>query len=100
MKEQEFTEWEVLETHTDINIASNREIELQKEYGYNVDKVTYIQTMSNQSNTYAHNKILSDSQCQEIIDKYIPVKYSIRKLAKEYNVWPNTIQHIIKKGTR
>jgi hypothetical protein len=34
IQSQGFTEYEVLETHTDIDIASNREIELQNEYGY------------------------------------------------------------------
>ena len=33
--------FEILETHTDIDVASQREIELQKEYGYKVDKATY-----------------------------------------------------------
>lgn len=38
---QGYTEYEILETHTDIIVASDREIELQKEYGYPVDKVPY-----------------------------------------------------------
>jgi len=37
MREQGFTEYEILETHTDIDVASKREIELQKQYGY-IDK--------------------------------------------------------------
>ena len=41
MKQQGFTEWEHLETHTDIYEASDREIELQKEYGLPVDIVPY-----------------------------------------------------------
>ena len=47
MREQGFTEWEHLETHTDIYEASNREIELQKEYGYPVDNVPYWQAVEN-----------------------------------------------------
>ena len=38
-------EWEILEQYTDIDIASKREIELQKEYGYEVDKATYKQSV-------------------------------------------------------
>jgi hypothetical protein len=34
MKQQGFTQYEVLETHADIDIASHREIEIQKQYGY------------------------------------------------------------------
>jgi hypothetical protein len=41
VQNQGYTEYEILETHTDIMIASNREIELQKEYGYPVDKIPY-----------------------------------------------------------
>ena len=33
--------YEVIETHSDIYIASDREIELQKQYGYPVDKNPY-----------------------------------------------------------
>ncbi len=47
MREQGFTEWEHLETHTDIYEASNREIELQKEYGYPVDKIPYYLSVQN-----------------------------------------------------
>ena len=32
---------EILETHNDIHIASQRELELQKEYGYKVDTCDY-----------------------------------------------------------
>lgn len=39
---QGFTEYEVLEEHYDINIASIREIELQQKYGYTVDKATNV----------------------------------------------------------
>jgi hypothetical protein len=39
-----FDFWEVLEEHTDIMEASRREIELQKQYGYKVDKVPYWKT--------------------------------------------------------
>jgi len=33
--------YNVLEVHTDIMLASQREIELQKQYGYSVDKIPY-----------------------------------------------------------
>ena len=34
-------EYEILETHKDIDVVSNRELELQKEYGYKVDHRLY-----------------------------------------------------------
>ena len=47
MQDQGFTTWEILEVHTDIYEASNREIELQKEYGLPVDAVQYWQSVKN-----------------------------------------------------
>ena len=41
LSDQGFTNCEILEEHTDIYEASNREIELQKQYGYRVDDVLY-----------------------------------------------------------
>lgn len=41
VKKQGYTDYTILETHTDIEVASNREIELQKEYGYKVDNIPY-----------------------------------------------------------
>jgi len=41
MKEQRFSEWEILEVHTDIYEVSDREQELQLQYGYTVDRVPY-----------------------------------------------------------
>ena len=47
MREQGFTEWEILETHTDGWLAGDREIELQKEYGLPVDTVHYMVALQN-----------------------------------------------------
>ena len=41
VKLQKETEFEILEIHSDIDVASKREIELQIQYGYNVDSVPY-----------------------------------------------------------
>jgi hypothetical protein len=45
VKRQGYDKYEILETHTDINIASQREIELQNQYGYYeiYNKTNYIQ---------------------------------------------------------
>lgn len=45
--DQGFTQWEILETHTDGWKAGDREIELQKEYGLPVDKVHYMISRQN-----------------------------------------------------
>jgi hypothetical protein len=41
VKDQGFDSYEVLERHFDIEVASEREMDLQKEYGYRVDTVPY-----------------------------------------------------------
>ncbi len=46
MKEQGYTEYTILETHTDIQIASERERLLQKEYGLKVDNIPYKQSLT------------------------------------------------------
>jgi len=45
--EQNWENWEILELYTDIDIASRRERELQKQYGYKLDKILYSQTKKN-----------------------------------------------------
>jgi hypothetical protein len=50
MKQQGFTEWEILETYEDGWLAGDREIQLQKEYGYPVDKIHYMISIQNTSN--------------------------------------------------
>jgi hypothetical protein len=44
VKKQGYTEYEILETHIDINLADKREKELQEQYGYKVDTATYKQS--------------------------------------------------------
>ena len=41
VKSQGYTDFDILESHTDKSIAAKREIELQKEYGYETDLVKY-----------------------------------------------------------
>lgn len=48
VKQQSYTEYEVLETHTDIDIASVREKILQKQYGYRIDDTPYKQSFTMQ----------------------------------------------------
>lgn len=45
VKHQLYNQYEILETHSDIYIASDREIELQKQYGYKVDCTPYWKTL-------------------------------------------------------
>ena len=106
MKKQGFTDWDILETHTDIQLASNREKELQKEYGYRVDGKPYYM-MAQGSNQCIeagrkggqapknHQRVLTIEEAGEIRSKYIPHKYTMQRLAKEYNVSYGVINSIL-----
>ena len=41
IKSQKFSDYQILEMHEDVYVASKREQELQKEYGYKVDRIPY-----------------------------------------------------------
>jgi hypothetical protein len=45
VKSQGYNQYSILEEHSDIYIASKRELQLQKEYGYKVDRRPYWQTV-------------------------------------------------------
>ena len=47
MTEQGFSEWEILEQHEDGWLAGDRELELQKQYGYRVDNCHYMISLQN-----------------------------------------------------
>jgi hypothetical protein len=48
VRNQKFTEYKILEEHTDIYEVSNREKELQTQYGYKVDSSYYWETIKAQ----------------------------------------------------
>lgn len=47
VQKQGYTEFEILEQHTDIHTADQREKELQVEYGYKVDRNSYKVAVAN-----------------------------------------------------
>ena len=53
VNQQGYTEFEILEQHEDINVASQRELELQEQYGYKVDYNTYAKSIQG----YSHDKV-------------------------------------------
>jgi len=103
-------------THDCIYEASDAEIALQKLKGYKVDPLPYWKTLehgllgSQNINLEGRSKggkiaglikkynlrKLTQEQAEDIRSKYIPRKYTIKKLAKEYNVSNRTISCILK----
>ena len=126
MNEQGFTEWEVLETHTCLNEVSNREIQLQKEYGLPVDKVPYYVTLQaslkggrargdsadNNFRNYTHEdwkvilknnggflKKLTYEQAKEIRAKYTGKYGQQAELAREYGVTTRIMCNLLNNKT-
>lgn len=106
IKEQGFTDYELLEEHTCIYEVSKREIELQKEYGLRVDNTPYHVTMAATEKSRnakvgarafnrAHNKTFTPEQVAEIRAKYVPWKYSQNMLAREYGTSQRVICYIL-----
>tara|TARA_R100000951_G_scaffold88457_2_gene76492 strand:+ start:48 stop:503 length:456 start_codon:yes stop_codon:yes gene_type:complete len=127
MQQQGFTEWEILETHTDGWHAGDREIELQKEYDLPVDKVHYMIARQNMQKAQrvanngwqtgdqaargrrnkgrkrpdlARNNVLLKSKLtQEQAENIRASNDSRANLAKKYNVSIGTIRNIIFRKT-
>lgn len=59
---QGYHNYEILETHEDGWHAGNRELELQKEYGYPVDKIHYMNSIANFKKATEAPKIIQSSR--------------------------------------
>ena len=109
MRNQGFTYWEILEEHTDIYEVSNREIELQKEYGYPVDSMSYVMTTAQLGGETSGKlkRSMSFELAQEVRSKYTNKGnfnphnrgLSLNDLAREYNVGKMVIHGIVNNLT-
>jgi hypothetical protein len=60
VQEQGYKEFNILEQHNDIYVASDREQELQKQYGYEVDECPYWKTY--EQNIERRNKVSKEQR--------------------------------------
>lgn len=58
VKDQGYSDYEVLEVHSCIDTASDRELQLQKEYGYKVDRIAFKQSYNHFSKMHTYRKSL------------------------------------------
>ena len=95
----------VIEEYTDIYIASNREIELQKQWGYPVDTLPYWKVIENRSKTWNGNNGRKGAPklyklTREIADiiriEYRDTNTSHRKLAAKYDISKQSIGRILR----
>jgi hypothetical protein len=100
IKVQGYDNYEILETHTDIYVASDRERELQKQYGYRVDTRPYYQMMGIAKRTPATNRANGRSkskinmQIAEEIRTRLKNGETGKALAKEYGILKSTVSMI------
>ena len=113
VKEQGYSSFEILETYDCIDSASDREIELQKEYGYPIDKIPYKTTVERQlkgalANSY-ENKIRAarkggyvQGNKEEQKQRMREYGYRARKIVLQYDLQDNFIREFesIKKVIR
>ena len=74
---QKYSNFEILEEHSDIIIASKRELELQKQYGYKIDKIPYYQTINNLRSSLL-KKLNFKKSC-------VAIDVKTNKIVKEFN---------------
>ena len=91
MQVQKFTQWEILEEHTDIETAGIRERELQLQYGYRVDNIQY-----HKSNYIGIGKLNTIPIIATHIESGIQKEYnSLTECAKEIGIGIGRITHIL-----
>lgn len=90
LRQQNVDVYEILETHSDIHIASKREIELQKQFGYNVDKTTYYNSTKEFKieNVKIAGKASATKSWKENRDREIQKSYKGGKVNAELNGKP------------
>ena len=76
---QGYSEFEILEQHTDIHKVSDREIELQKQYGYPVDTLLYYEMCKRSKNGGLSTP---KEQYSEMGRKSKPSKHQIQNILK------------------
>ncbi len=64
VKAQGYSDYEILETHEDGWLAGDREIELQKQYGYSLDNVHYMISVQNRPEWDNSNKVYTSEHAR------------------------------------
>ena len=122
VKRQGYDNYEILEEYTDIHEASRREHELQRQYGYYVDKSLYsefihrvpkearrrggITAGNNQKDNLSrialenagkyNRRNITFEQAEEIRSKHQGKYGDTKRLAEEYGIYKSTVTRIIK----
>lgn len=102
IKEQKFIEYEILELHTDINIASEREKALNKQYGYEWDDTQDYRILNKirpNSIKASKLKLSKPFYSKNLKDGSIKTHLSLRECSDELGIRHKSI-HKVLKGLR
>jgi hypothetical protein len=95
IKKQGYTDYEILEVHIDRNVAAERELLLQKQFGYEIDqsKYTYMDKLINAA---AIKKSISVSVYDKNTGDYVATYASFNECARQLNIHNNHISLFFK----
>ena len=92
VKAQRYNNYVILEEHRDIYKASEREIELQKEYGYEIDnRNPYYVSVQKIKAAHKRREIFATNILDNTTKKY----NSIREAANQLNIFPANISSVL-----
>jgi hypothetical protein len=91
VRQQGYKDLVILEEHTDIITASNRELELQKEFGYKVDNIQYHKCKYSTMGKVNNIPIIATNLKSGIQKEY----NSLTECAKEIGIGIGRITHIL-----
>lgn len=101
MRQHRWTgDYAILECHTDVKVAGDREQELQREYGYPVDVTHYTHNIQNGLKGYAPNKAMTNEQADIIRDRwheepYLNMNDFIRMIKDETGMSYTAIRNLL-----
>jgi len=99
IKEQKFNEYEILEVHNDINIASEREKELNLQYGYEwIDTQDYrvLDKIRDSSIRASKLKLSKPFYSKSLIDGKVKEHLSVRECSVELCIRHKSIHRVLK----
>jgi hypothetical protein len=99
MQSQKFTNYEILEEHYDVFEASNREIELQKQYGYKVDRIPYWMSLQRITKAQRISAETKEEWLPNVDWKARDANTDFQKRAEKIMSHPNWINRKIANGS-
>jgi hypothetical protein len=96
---QKFSQYTILEEHYDVFEASNREIQLQKQYGYKVDRIPYWLSLERISKAQKISAATKEEWLPNVDWKARDAKIDFAKRAEKIKSHPNYQNRIIKNNS-